>query len=369
MKTCTLLLLAAGALLLLHGCHAITGDEDYYELLGLQRDATSAQIRKNYRKLAKDYHPDRNKDDPDAQKKFQAIAQAYEVLSDDEKRQIYDTHGKEGLEKNQHGGGGGFGSVFDNFFNFGGRREQQQKKGPTINIDLSVTLKDLYQGAQIEFEVSKQVVCQQCRGTGAKNPNDVKKCKDCNGKGMKIVTHQVAPGFVQQMQQQCGKCGGKGKISTSKCAVCGGQKVTHGTDDLLITIDRGMPDTQEIVFSRAGDQLSDIEIVPGDVVFTLRTLPHPKFARRGNDLHMTMAISLLEALTGFKKTFKHLDGHAVDVTRDKVTQPGYVMQIKDEGMPHHHAPTEFGDLFIEFTVVLPQTVTADDAARFKELLA
>lgn len=265
-----------------------------------------AQIRKAYRKLAKKYHPDKNKGDAAAEKKFQDIAEAYEVLSDDDKRRIYDQHGKEGLKDNaQGGGGGGFGSMFNSFF--GGQRQQQQKKGPTVRIRLPVTLKDLYVGTSVEFELSKQVVCDRCRGSGAKSPKHVKKCSDCGGKGVKLVTRKLGPGFVQQMQQQCERCGGKGKVISAKCPTCSGKKVIHGTDDLTVDVEKGMLDGQETLYPRAADQLSDIDTSPGDVIFTISTQPHKRFTRSGRDLFMTQPLTLVEALTGFKKSFKHLE--------------------------------------------------------------
>lgn len=352
-------------------CQLVAAEDDFYKILGIGRDANSAQIRKAYRKLAKEWHPDKNPNDPTAQKKFQSIAEAYEALSDDDKRQIYDQHGKEGLQKQAGGGGGGggFGGIFDNFFGFNRGQQDQQKKGPTVNLNLDVTLKDLYVGATVEFETSKQVVCDKCRGTGAKSADDVKKCSSCGGKGHKIVTHQLGPGFVQQVQQQCEKCNGKGKTVTSKCPTCGGEKVMHGTDELRVTIEKGMADGEQITFPRAGDQVPDIDTTPGDVIFTLHTVPHAQFTRRGNDLYMIQPITLLEALVGFTKTFAHLDGHIVTLTRNRVTQPNFVDKILDEGMPHHNFPSEFGALFVEYTVILPSKVTSAQAEQFKAILA
>jgi DnaJ-related protein SCJ1 len=171
--------------------------------------------------LAKEHHPDKHKGSEEATKMFQAIAEAYEVLSDEEKRQIYDTHGKEGLKEGGRGGGGG--NPFANFFGGGGGR-QQQKKAPNVVMDLQVTLKELYVGHTVHIELSKQVVCSKCRGSGAKSPDHVKDCKRCKGKGVVIVQHQLGPGFVQQMQQECDVCGGKGKIVKAKCQTCSGKR-------------------------------------------------------------------------------------------------------------------------------------------------
>lgn len=373
-------------------------DDDYYKILGLSKgagtgevqllserveqafvhacssspncDFSALQIRKAYRKLAKQYHPDRNPG-KEAEKRFQEIAEAYEVLSDDDKRQIYDQHGKEGLKQQDGGGGGGGfgGSMFDQFFGGGrGRGRQQQKKGPTLVLDLPVTLRELYVGTKIEVELSKQVMCDSCRGSGARSAEDLKTCKACKGEGIRIVHHQLGPGFVQQSQETCHKCGGKGKIIKAKCLTCKGAKVIHGTDDLLIEIEKGMADGQQLTFSRAGDQTEDIDTTPGDVIYELRTAPHRRFTRRGNDLYMTQVLTLLEALSGFETTFSHLDGHKVALKRSKVTQPGFVMKVPKEGMPAHNFASEKGDLYVTFTVVLPTKVSAADKATFSTML-
>lgn len=343
--------------------------DDYYELLSVSRDAGAPKIRKAYRKLAKQWHPDRNQGNPDAEKMFQAIAEAYEVLSDDEKRQIYDQHGKEGLKEGggNRGGGSPFGDMFGNFFG-GGGRGNQQKKGENVNIDLQVSLKELYNGASIDIELSKQVVCSKCRGSGAKSAKDVKKCKRCKGKGIILVQHQLGPGFVQQMQQECDVCNGKGKIVKSRCPVCSGKKVIHGTDDIVIEIERGMPDGHRVTFPRAGDQSSDIDEAPGDVIYTLRTQPHARFKRRGNDLYMSQPLTLKEALVGFKKSFKHLDGHSVELKRNKITQPNFVLKVAKEGMPHHEFGSDKGDLYVTFTVIIPTKLSADQTGSIGKIL-
>merc|ERR1711991_686438 len=214
-----------------------------------------------------------------------------------------------------------------------------------------------------------QVICRQCGGSGAENPDDVQQCPVCSGSGVKIVTKRLGPGFVQQMQTTCDKCGGKGQIVSSTCPVCKGKKVVNGENELFITIERGMPDGHKMVFHGEADQ--GPEINPGDVVFAIRTAPHPQFRRDANqvDLHYIMHITLLEALVGFEKEVTHLDGHAVTVKRSKVTRPRQVVKIKAEGMPRHEYPSEFGDLYVEFRILMPTTLTAAQKDGARELLA
>jgi len=210
--------------------YSVQAGKNYYQILGVSRDATSKEIGKAYRELSLKYHPDKNKGDPTAQEKFVEISQAYEVLSDDEKRRIYDQYGEEGL---QQGGGNSFRNPFDIFANFGfgggggggGHSHREQRKGPSVEIPLEVTLADLYNGRTISVAHKKQILCPKCRGSGAKNADDVQTCPVCGGSGTRVFTQQLGPGFITQTQKTCDKCGGKGKIVKSTCPFSGKQSV------------------------------------------------------------------------------------------------------------------------------------------------
>eukprot|EP00126_Sphaerothecum_destruens_P006747 Sdes_comp19509_c0_seq1m11058 len=272
---------------------------------------------------------------------------AYEVLSNEEKRQIYDQHGEEGLKE---GHGGSPNDIFETFFNFGGQ-QRRDKRGHDITLKLAVSLEDLFMGNVFSVEIDKQILCPHCRGSGAKNPDDVHTCQECGGKGVKITRHQVAPGFFQQVQSTCPLCGGKGKVIRAKCPHCSGKKVKRGRNILDVSVEKGMQDGEKIVFNKQSDQSPDA--TPGDVIFVIETQPHSVFRRRGIHLYMTMTLTLIEALLGFEKKIVHLDQQMISVSRRAVTQPGFVLTIPDEGMPKHDFPSERGDLFIEFQVVLP----------------
>jgi len=250
----------------------------------------------------------------------------------------------------------------------GGRGGKQQKKGAPLHLDLEVTLKDLYVGGSVEVEISKQVVCPTCRGSGAKSSKDIAKCTKCKGKGFILVQHQLGPGFVQQSQQHCEKCGGNGKIVKARCPVCAGRKVVHGTDDITLEIEQGMQDGEELVFPRAGDQSGDMDVTPGDVVYQIRTVPHRRFERRGDDLYMSLAITLNEAINGFNKKFRHLDGHEVHLKRSKVTQPDFVMKVANEGMPQHNFPSQKGSLYVKYTVMIPTKLSQDQKSQIGQVL-
>lgn len=289
------------------------------------------------------------------------------VLTDDNKRRVYDQSGEEGLKnmgQNNNGGMFNFADLFG--FGNGGQRQQQERKGPNILIDLDVSLEDLYNGREFEAQINKQVICPMCQGTGAENPDDVTTCPSCNGKGVRIEKHQLGPGFFQQVQVQCEKCGGKGKIVKSKCKRCSGAKVVNGENNLDVTILKGMPDGHKIEFSMEGDQGPDI--TAGDVTFVVRTSPHARFDRRLNDLHTKLRISLLDALVGFSTQIVHLDGHTVTVERSAITRPGQVVKIEGEGMPIYDYPSTAGDLYVQFEIDMPTKLTDEQKEGFRKLL-
>jgi DnaJ-related protein SCJ1 len=338
-------------------------DEDYYSILGVPRDASESQIKRAYRQLAKINHPDKN---PKNKEKFQTITKAYDVLSDNDKRRKYDQFGEEGL-KQQGNRGGGF--DFGDFFGFGGRNQQQgseMPKGPNVVIEVQVTLEDLYNGKDIEILQRRQTLCPKCRGTGAKDPNDVQTCPVCEGSGMRVVTQRIGPGFVTKTQTTCDHCGGRGKLVTSKCEHCKGTKISRGDQIIQIVIERGMPEGYEIKSEEDADEAP--ERTPGDLIFKVTTVPHKRFSRKGNDLYMQITIPLLQSLIGFKKTFNHLDGHEVVVDRNQVTPPGFVLKLEGEGMPFHESPDINGDLYITFNIQFPEKISPEQKIGFEKLL-
>eukprot|EP01128_Nolandella_sp_AFSM9_P007701 TRINITY_DN42_c1_g1_i2.p3 TRINITY_DN42_c1_g1~~TRINITY_DN42_c1_g1_i2.p3 ORF type:complete len:368 (-),score=84.63 TRINITY_DN42_c1_g1_i2:118-1221(-) len=344
---------------------------DLYEDLGVSRQATKKEIKKAYRAKAKVYHPDKNKEEGAAQI-YTKVQKAYEVLHDDEKRRAYDQYGDAGLEKlekrkQQKGkGGGGFGSFFNMFGGRGGGQGELRKANP-LRIPLVVSLEDLYLGKVHELVQRKQIICQHCRGTGADNPDDVKTCNTCGGSGMEVKTQRLGPGFVQKVQTVCSKCGGKGKTMSTTCHVCGGSKVETGEQTLTLVIEKGMPDNFEIKMIAEGDQRPDEE--PGDLVYVIQTAAHPRFRRRNNDLEAAFTISLAESLLGFKRSFKHLDGHDVVIDRtDKITRPGLEIVLRQEGMPVHNQFEKFGNMRVTFTVQFPSSLTAEQKDKLRTVL-
>jgi len=337
---------------------------DFYEELELPKgeDSTESDIKKAFRKLSKIYHPDVNPSD-EGKARFVKINKAYEVLYDAKKRKVYDMKGEEGLkqleESEKHG------NVMDPFAAlFGGGRDRT--RGQDVQMSLKINLEDVYNGNAHKVTLQKQKLCRACKGTGARSKDDVAPCNRCQGKGVVVQRVQIAPGFVQQIQNPCDECGGTGKKIKKKCPECQGKKVMRGESTLEVLIEKGIPEGHEVKFEMEADESPDI--LPGDVIFKVHTNPHHQFRRDGNDLHMTHRITLLQALVGFSHTITHLDGHEVVIARTAVTPHGHKMTKKGEGMPLHNVPSETGNLIITFEVEFPASVNADQAEQFRKLL-
>lgn len=349
--------------LILLGGHL--AEDDFYKILEVPRNASPTDIKSSFRRLSKKYHPDLNKS-KDAAEKFSKVTEAYEVLGDDAKRKKYDMYGKEGLKE---GGGGHGGDPFDIFSSFfgggGGRQRQEEEKAAPIRVKLHVSLEDIYNGREVPFIIFKKSTCFHCRGSGADSPDDVKTCETCQGRGIHIQRIQVAPGFIQQMQGPCPRCGGKGKSITSTCHVCRGKKLVDDMDKFTVVIEKGVAPGHLITMSNQGDDF--VDKLTADIVFQVAEKPHPFFTRVNvSDLKVIIPITMKEALLGFKKKIRHLDGHEVVIERNEVTQPGKHLFIDDEGLPAQNHIGEKGKLIIEFSVKLPEKLSAQQKKHLED---
>ncbi|CAF2113604.1 unnamed protein product, partial [Brassica napus] len=352
--------------------------KSYYDVLQVPKGASDEQIKRAYRKLALKYHPDKNQGNEEATRKFAEINNAYEVLSDEEKREVYNRYGEEGLKQHAanggRGGGGGMNmqDIFSQFFGGGGSMEEEEKvvKGDDVIVELEATLEDLYMGGSMKVWREKNVIKP---APGKRNCN----CRD------EVYHRQIGPGMFQQMTEQvCDKC----------------PNVKFEREGYFVTVDieKGMKDGEEVSFYEDGEPILDGD--PGDLKFRIKTAPHARFRRDGNDLHMNVNITLVEALVGFEKSFKHLDEHEVDISskvtltfstislefdlddlmancglniicvKQGITKPKEVKKFKGEGMPLHYS-TKKGSLFVTFEVLFPSSLTEDQKKKIKEVLA
>lgn len=324
-----------------------------YDILGVSPEATQPEIKKAYRKLALKYHPDKNPDEPE---RFKEISAAFEVLSDEKKRETYNKYGEQGLKE---GGGGEYHNPFDIFDMFfgGGRRRQpgEKARGKDTVHQLKVSLEELYNGATRQLSVQKNVICDSCDGIGGK-PGSVQKCTNCNGSGVDVKLRQIGPGMVQQIQQPCRECNQTGEKIKDKdrCKKCNGKKVVKEKKILDCRIQKGMKDGQKIKFDEEGDQAPGIE--PGDIIIVLDEKEHNLFKRKGSDLYMKMEIELADALCGFVKTIKTLDDRTLILKSPpgEVIHPNVAKCVPHEGMPKYKYPSEQGQLIINFEINFPE---------------
>ena len=325
-------------------------ETELYHRLGVSPDATKEEIKRAFRMLAVKVDPARNPGDKTAEEKFIELREAYEVLSDEKKRKLYDRYGKKGLEKGGANEGVTFNNAFSSFFG----KESDTKRGENSVNQMGVTLEDLYNGKKISIVITHNILCSECHGSGFKSGKSPKKCQTCDGRGIRMVRRQIGP-MIRNLQMLCGDCQSTGEIidDEDKCPKCNGKHVVPERKTLEIVVEPGMKNNQRITFAGESDQAPDME--PGDVVFVIKTQPHRTFKRSGDDLIMNKSITLAEALTGFKFTFEHLDKRMIMVESAprRVVKPGDKMCIPEFGMPIRRKPSCFGKMIIVFDVVFP----------------
>lgn len=329
----------------------------FYDILGVRPGSTPDELKKAYRKLALKYHPDKN---PNEGERFKQISQAYEVLSDPEKKRIYDQGGEQALKEG--GVSAGFSSpmdLFDMFFGggFGGGR-RRERRGKDVVHQLSVSLEELYKGTVRKLALQKNVICEKCEGRGGK-VGAVEQCSTCRGTGMQVQIQQLGPGMIQQIQSMCSDCRGSGERINPKdrCKHCQGRKTIKDRKILEVHVDAGMHDGQKIIFNGEGDQEPGYE--PGNIIVVLDEKEHGIFKRSGNDLFLRMEILLVEALCGFQKVIRTLDDRDLVITAipGEITKHGEVKYIANEGMPYYKNPMDKGRLLIQFIVQFPNEIS------------
>lgn len=339
----------------------------FYDLLGVAPTASSEEIKRAYKKMALKYHPDKNKE-PGAQEKFKEISVAYEALSDDEKRKRYDQFGEKGVDQEHMTDPT---DIFSAMFGGGGRRRGEPKPKDIVH-ELPVALEHFYNGKSVKLAITRDRLCVACNGKGSKKPGVEARCSDCQGRGVKMVVRQLGPGFIQQMQITCPTCNGKGSNikPEDRCTGCNGEQIIKEKKIFEVHVDKGMKRGDHVTFVGEGDQMPDVKL-SGDIIIVLDQKEHPEFTRKGNHLYVEKTISLVEALTGFKRVITHLDGRSLVISPPEgaVLDPEYIYSVDREGMPvKGTGGVERGNLIIKFKVRFPETITEADAKKLRQVL-
>lgn len=333
--------------------------ETYYDILGLKKDCTFEQIKKAYRKLAIRYHPDKNRGkEEEATKKFKEISEAYEILSNPEKREIYDEHGKEGLEHDGLGHGPDMSDIFSSMFGRGmGQKREEQKV-----VHCEVTYNDCYYGKTKVIEFKRKKLCYSCLGKGGKN---TKKCKKCKGNGIVTIQRMVGPGMIQQMQVPCQDCNQTGYIVDPDdiCSECNGERFLEEDISIDLNVTIGSSDGEYKVFENQGDEDKDGN--KGDLVIVIKCIEMENYKRKGQDLIYEKNIDLADALLGRPFYIEHVNGKKLKIEHSDIIRPDCYHKIKNMGMPYKDMEGVYGDLYIVYKIIFPVTITEEQKKMLK----
>jgi molecular chaperone DnaJ len=354
---------------------------DYYEVLGVGRNATADEIKKSYRKVAMQYHPDRNPGDKSAEEKFKEAAEAYEVLSDQDKRAQYDRFGHAGV-KGASGSQGGpnmedifsqFGDIFgDDIFGsfFGGqrggggqRRAQRGTRGSNLRIKLKLNYEEIAKGVTKNIKVKKYVSCNTCSGSGAKDKSSIQTCSTCGGSGQ---VRKVTSTFLGQMQTvtTCPTCNGEGSTITAKCGSCKGEGRVYGEETVTIDIPAGVQEGMQLNISGRGNA-GERGGMTGDLVILIEEEPHKELVREGLNVAYELHISFPEAAFGTSVEVPTIDGRA-KIKIPAGTQSGKVFRLKGKGFPAVNS-YEKGDQLVQVNIWTPQNLSAEERATLEKL--
>lgn len=360
----------------------MTTKRDYYEILGVPRNATKDEIKKAYRQMAIKYHPDKNPGNKEAEEKFKEAAEAYEVLSDDNKRARYDQFGHAGMGNGAGGGfshdwtiedifaqfgdifGGHFGS-FGGFGGFGssGRSSRRTNRGTDLRVKVKLSLSDIANGVEKKIKVNKYVSCKSCGGSGSAGGSSYSTCSTCRGSG--YVT-RVTNTILGQMQttSPCPTCNGEGKVITNKCVACGGEGVVREDEIITVKIPAGVAEGMQLNVQGKGNAARRGG-VPGDLLVMVEEEKHPNLVRDGNDLIYNLNISIPDAILGSAVEIPTVDGK-VKIKIEPGTQPGKILRLRGKGLPEVNS-YQRGDLLVAVNVYIPKTLSREEKALFEKL--
>ncbi len=343
--------------------------EDYYATLGVARDASPEELKKAYRQLALQFHPDRNPGDPAAEARFKACAEAYGVLSDPDKRRLYDAYGEGGLaDPGMSPGFRGFEDIFAAFGDIFGRPgfEPRARRGRDLRQEVTVTLAEVARGTTRRVSLGRRAPCRPCGGTGAASPDHRHPCPTCRGRG--AVTRVLRQGFAAiQSTGPCPDCQGRGQRVTRACPACGGEGTVQREDVVEVRIPAGVEDGQQLRVEGRGEQLPGG--LPGDLYLVVREAEHPGYERRGADLFAPLRVDLGTAVDGGSVTVEGPDGDPLTVTLEAGAQSGAVQRVAGAGLPVLGHRGTRGDLYLQVWVTTPTGLTAEQKGVLRNLLA
>ena len=352
---------------------------DYYDVLGVSRNADQAEIKSAYRKLAIKYHPDKNPNNPEAEEKFKEAAEAYEVLSNPEKKQRYDQFGHSGPAGGGFGGGGmnmedifsqfgdifgGGGSPFESFFGGGGQRGGRRvSKGSNLRIKVKLTLQEIAKGSEKKIKVNKQVVCSTCDGSGAKDKSSFHNCRTCGGTG---TVRRVTNTILGQMQttSTCPTCNGEGVEISAKCSACHGDGLIRGEETISIKIPAGVSEGMQLSMSGKGNA-APRGGVPGDLIILIEELPHETLKRDGTNIIYDLYINFVDATLGTSAEIPTIDGKA-KIKIEPGTQGGKILRLKGKGIPEVNSYHK-GDQLVYVNVWTPKVVSSEERELLERL--
>ncbi|URW80201.1 molecular chaperone DnaJ [Xiashengella succiniciproducens] len=351
---------------------------DYYEILGVGKNATAEEIKKAYRKKAIQYHPDKNPGNKEAEEMFKEAAEAYEVLSDPDKRSRYDRYGHSGVGGSAGGGFGGgmsmddifshFGDIFGGFGGFSGfggsgRSSRRVNKGSNLRVKVSLTLAEIAKGVEKKIKVKKYVSCTHCNGTGAAGGTAYSTCSTCRGTGQ--VT-RITNTILGQMHQttSCPTCHGEGTVITQSCTHCNGEGLLRQEEIVTIQIPAGVENGMQLSVSGKGNAARRGGI-NGDLIILIQEEPHPELTRDGSDLIYNLLLSVPDAILGSTVEIPTVEGK-VKVKIDSGTQPGKILRLKGKGLPEINSYGQ-GDLLVKINVFIPKDLTKEEVKLVEKL--
>jgi molecular chaperone DnaJ len=347
-------------------------EKDFYKLLGVEKTASEEEMKKAYRKLAMQYHPDRNKDNPDAEEKFKEINEAYDVLKDPQKRAAYDRFGSAGMNGGMGGGAGGgfagagfggFSDIFEDMFGEmmgGGRRQSGPLRGSDMQFSLDISLEDAFKGKDAKLKIPTVATCGDCKGTGSADGGKPEKCPDCGGSG-RIRAQQ---GFFT-IERTCTTCNGSGSIIKSPCKTCSGAGRVRGDKTVQVSIPAGIAEGQRIRL--AGEGEAGLRGGPaGDLFVLINIKAHKFFRREGSNLYCRVPVPMTTAALGGNMDVPTIEGQKSNIKIPAGTQTGQQLRLKSKGMSIMRSEQR-GDMFVEIFVETPINLDKKQTDLMKQL--